>query len=81
MYHPLIAQASNIKTQENPVYTKKDFLEFYPQFTDKLPDVVMESFLQLGQDCVSKQRSACTAYTYEPQIGRCSAATSCRSAA
>ena len=24
MYHPLIAQASNIKTQENPVYTKKD---------------------------------------------------------
>lgn len=28
MYHPLIAQASNIKTQENPVYTKKDFLEF-----------------------------------------------------
>ena len=38
MYHPLIAQASNIKTQENPSYTKEDFLAFYPQFAEPLPE-------------------------------------------
>lgn len=56
MYHPLIAAASNIKTQENPAYPKEDFLTFYPQFQGKLPNVVLDSFLQLGQDCVSKER-------------------------
>lgn len=56
LYHPLIAQASNIKTEENPVYSKEDFLEFYPQFDGKMPDVVLNSFLELGQACVSKQR-------------------------
>ena len=56
MYHPLTAQASNIKTQENPLYTLDDFLTFYPQFAGLLPDVVLNSFLELGQACVSKQR-------------------------
>ncbi len=56
MYHPLTAQASNIKTQENPLYTLNDFLTFYPQFAGLLPDVVLNSFLELGQACVSKQR-------------------------
>lgn len=56
MYHPLTAQASNIKMQENPLYTLDDFLTFYPQFAGLLPDVVLNSFLELGQACVSKQR-------------------------
>ena len=56
MYHPIVAQAANIKTSENPVYPREDFLAFYPQFTDKLPDVVLDSFLKLGRECVSKQR-------------------------
>ncbi len=56
MYHPLTAQASNIKTQENPLYTLNDFLTFYPQFAGLLPDVVLNSFLELGQACVAKQR-------------------------
>lgn len=56
MYHPLIAQASNLKTSENPIYPSEDFLTFYPQFTDKIPDVVLSSFLELGRACVSKQR-------------------------
>ena len=56
MYHPLIAQASNIKTQENPSYTKEDFLAFYPQFAEPLPEIVLDSFVELGQACVSEQR-------------------------
>ncbi len=56
MYHPLTAQASNIKTQKNPLYTLNDFLTFYPQFAGLLPDVVLNSFLELGQACVAKQR-------------------------
>lgn len=56
MYHPLIAQASNLKTTDSPIYPREDFLTFYPQFTDKLPDVVLNSFLELGRACVSKQR-------------------------
>jgi hypothetical protein len=56
MYHPLSAQASNIKMRENPLYTLNDFLTFYPQFAGLLPDVVLSSFLELGQACVSKQR-------------------------
>lgn len=56
MYHPLIAQASNIKTQENPPYTKEDFLAFYPQFAEPLPEIVLDSFVELGQACVSEQR-------------------------
>ena len=56
MYHPLIAQASNIKMQENPPYTKEDFLAFYPQFAEPLPEIVLDSFVELGQACVSEQR-------------------------
>lgn len=56
MYHPLTAQAGNIKIRENPLYTLDDFLTFYPQFAGLLPDVVLNNFLELGQACVSKQR-------------------------
>lgn len=60
MYHPLIAQASNIKTQENPPYTKEDFLAFYPQFTDKLPAVVLDSFCSSGRiACLSSAMARC----------------------
>lgn len=52
----LVSQASNIKVQPNPSYTKDDFLVFYPQFTGLLPDVVLESFVELAQACVSAQR-------------------------
>ena len=52
----IVSQASNIKTKPNPSYTKGDFLKFYPQFTDLLPEEVLEQFIELGQACVSEQR-------------------------
>ena len=52
----LISQAANIKTQSNPPYTKEDFLVFYPQFTELIPSVVLESFVELGDACVNVQR-------------------------
>ena len=51
-----ISQASNIKTRENSPYTKENFLAFYPQFTDLLPEVVLDSFVELGHACVSEAR-------------------------
>lgn len=56
MINGLVAQASNIKMRENPPYSREIFLEFYPQFSDKLPDAVLSSFVELGQACVSEQR-------------------------
>lgn len=52
----LVSQASNIKTKANPAYTKDDFLQFYPQFDGLLPDVVLDSFIELGGKCVQEQR-------------------------
>lgn len=51
-----ISQASNIKIRENSPYTKENFLAFYPQFTDLLPEVVLDSFVELGHACVSEAR-------------------------
>ena len=43
----VITSASNIKCGDNPVYTLDNFLKFYPQFKDIVPDVVANSFLEL----------------------------------
>ena len=41
----VITSASNIKCGDNPAYTLDNFLKFYPQFKDIVPDVVANSFL------------------------------------
>lgn len=52
MYTPnvfnLISDASNIKIGENPDYTNVTFLNFFPQFKEKVPDEVLKSFINLA---------------------------------
>jgi hypothetical protein len=55
-YIPLIAQAANVRDGDNPSYTAADFLKYYPQFTDLVPDVVLASFVELAHACVKKAR-------------------------
>ena len=52
----IAAQASNIKRPNDTKYTKDDFLAFYPQFTDNIPEIVLDSFLELANECVSQDR-------------------------
>lgn len=54
--HALRAQASNIKRQNSREYDDIDFLEFYPQFKEVIPDVVLESYLELTNNVVNEQR-------------------------
>ena len=56
MINSLIAQASNIKKEGHPEYTKDSFLVLYPQFSGVIPDEVLEMFVDLGLSCVNAQR-------------------------
>ena len=56
MIIPLRAQAANIKTEENPIYTQEEFLNFYPQFASVVPYFVLKQYINLGRACVSKRR-------------------------
>ena len=56
MYHPLVAAAANIKDGDNPSYTAADFFKFYPQFTNLVPKVVIDSYLELAHSCVKEAR-------------------------
>ena len=62
-----ISQASNIKTRENSPYTKENFLAFYPQFTDLLPEVVLDSFVAFMAGLIIFP--ACFAFGIEPGQG------------
>lgn len=59
----IIAAASNIKFGDNPVYTKDDFLESYPQFKAKddesepiIPSVVIDAWVKFARASISARR-------------------------
>ncbi len=52
----IVSQASNIKKEEHPEYTKETFLLLYPQFRVVLPDAVLDMYVDLGLSCVNYRR-------------------------
>lgn len=52
----IISQASNIKKEEHPEYTKETFLLMYPQFRGVLPDAALDMYVDLGLSCVNYRR-------------------------
>ena len=54
--YSLIADASNIKIGENPEYTLANFYAFYPQFENQVPETVIQSFINLAQANINKER-------------------------
>ena len=52
----IVSQASNIKKEEHPEYTKETFLLLYPQFRGVLPDAALDMYVDLGLSCVNYQR-------------------------
>lgn len=51
-----LAQASNIKPDDHPPYTSADFLARYPQFTDNVPEAMLDDFVDMGLSCVNYRR-------------------------
>lgn len=54
--YSLISDASNIKIGENPNYTLADFYDFYPQFEGQVPETVIQSFINLANANINKER-------------------------
>lgn len=52
----IVSQASNIKKEEHPEYTKETFLLLYPQFGGVLPDAALDMYVDLGLSCVNYKR-------------------------
>lgn len=58
----IITGASNIRSGENPAYTKEDFIKSYPQFAKQLndmlviPDEVINAYVNLAHACISYSR-------------------------
>lgn len=51
-----ITTAANIKDGINPAYDIAAFLLTYPQFTDVVPTVVLQNFIDLANACVKQAR-------------------------
>lgn len=52
----IVSQASNIKKEEHPEYTKESFLLLYPQFIGVIPDAALDMYVDLGLSCVNYKR-------------------------
>ena len=52
----LITIASNVLPGDNPAYTQEQFLELFPQFTDKVAEVVFTTFINLASNNLNAQR-------------------------
>ena len=52
----IVSQASNIKKEEHPEYTKETFLLLYPQFRGVLPAAALDMYVDLGLSCVNYKR-------------------------
>lgn len=52
----LIANASNIRQGQNPAFTRTDFLSFYPQFTDKVDNGILDQFVAMANATVLQVR-------------------------
>lgn len=52
-----IAAAQNVNTSsQNPAYGISDFLAFYPQFTNKVPNFVLTQFISMANATVQQWR-------------------------
>lgn len=51
-----IANASNVKTTANPVYTNAMFLSDFPQFTETLPEAMLSLFVEMATATVLQVR-------------------------
>lgn len=56
MLHALMAQASNIKPENERRYKLEEFLELYPQFEGLVPTAAMDGFNELVNACISERR-------------------------
>ena len=52
----IVSQASNIKKEEHPEYTKETFLLLYPQFRGSIPDAALDMYVDIGLSCVNYKR-------------------------
>lgn len=52
----IIANASNIRTGDNPIYTSANFLEAYPQFAGAVPEVVIDAWVKLANASILEPR-------------------------
>lgn len=53
----VVEKASNIQSSlKNPPFSKDEFLAFYPQFTGKVPDIVLEAYIGMANACLSIER-------------------------
>lgn len=52
----IIANASNLRTGENPSYTLGDFLSVYPQFASVVPEVVIQMYIDLAHASIKQAR-------------------------
>ena len=52
----IIADASNIKTGENPSYTVEDFLAVYPQFENVVSPAILQMYVDFADACVKEAR-------------------------
>ena len=52
----IIANASNIRTGENPSYTVGDFLAVYPQFVGLIDESILQMYIDFATACIKKAR-------------------------
>lgn len=52
----LISNAANIADGENPAFTRADFIAFYPQFTGKVSDGILDQFVAMANAVVLQAR-------------------------
>lgn len=54
---PIVDKASNIgSTKSNASYTIEEFLSFYPQFTNKVPNEVLQAYIGMALECLPYSR-------------------------
>ena len=52
----IIAEASNLRSGDNPNYTAETFLALYPQFGDKVPAAFLDMYIGLANASLSYKR-------------------------
>lgn len=54
---PIVDKASNVGSNvSNESYTKSDFINFFPQFTNKVPDPVLDAYIGMAIECIPFSR-------------------------
>lgn len=52
----ILADASNIRTGENPSYSVGDFLDVYPQFESVIANEIIQMYIDFATACVKEAR-------------------------